>query len=91
MSSRKFPSNHEKLGNDISVNTREIERKNTKTRKRWANAQLIEIIQKRDKNYKLEQNSNNNEYHSKMFKKYKIKARNLKNFLKTNYYKNQIS
>lgn len=85
-----FTDFHEKIIKIIERNTNIIHKKPLKKRKSWANRELLHYIEKRDEYYKKWSKNNNIEIYKLKFDEYKIKARNLRNYLRKTYYNELI-
>lgn len=85
-----FENFHYKFTDLVKDNTKTIEKKRIKANKPWVNCQLIYFIKQRDKYFKKKCKDTKNETLRIKFAEYKIKARNLKNFLKKTYYSKLI-
>lgn len=81
---------HEMLRTEIEKYTKIVEKKDIKKRKSWVNETMLELIEKRDYYYKLKQKNMTNHLHNEMFKKYKTKVRNIRNYLKKNHFEQEI-
>lgn len=86
---RDFKTFHSKIMDLIKTNTR-VTNEKTKLIKKWANNELIQLIDKRNKYYKLKSKYPNSQLYQNEFIKLKVKARNLKNHLKKQHVAKEI-
>lgn len=85
-----FSELHAVIRNTITSNTKEMKRNNKNQRKVWATEELMNLIKKRDKAYRLKTKHINNAKHSQSYEQFKKRARQLKNHLKNKFYGEQI-
>lgn len=84
-----FTDFHNILRNTIRNYTKEIKKKNV-IKNQWANDELITLIKKRDKYYRMMIKNSNNLTYKNLYEEHKVRAKNLKNYLKKKYYGDQI-